>query len=65
MKLPIIGEVKLGKLTELFIVFLAFLYIISPIDLIPDVAPIVGWIDDAIAGFIAMLIVAKEVMQSG
>ena len=63
MKLPIIGEVKLGKLAELFIVFLAFLYIISPIDLIPDIAPFVGWIDDAIAGLIALLIVAKEVIS--
>jgi uncharacterized membrane protein YkvA (DUF1232 family) len=30
-----------------FILILALLYILSPIDLIPDVIPVVGWVDDA------------------
>jgi uncharacterized membrane protein YkvA (DUF1232 family) len=34
-------------------VVVAVLYIISPIDLIPDVLPVLGWIDD---GVIAMLL---------
>ncbi len=28
------------------ILILALLYILSPIDLIPDVIPVVGWLDD-------------------
>lgn len=32
-----------------FILILALLYIISPIDLIPDI-PVIGWIDDAAVG---------------
>ena len=33
-----------------FILILALLYIISPIDLIPDVIPVVGWVDDLAVG---------------
>jgi uncharacterized membrane protein YkvA (DUF1232 family) len=32
------------------ILILALLYIISPIDLVPDVIPVVGWVDDAAVG---------------
>jgi uncharacterized membrane protein YkvA (DUF1232 family) len=35
------------------VVLLAAVYIISPIDLIPDVIPVIGWIDD---GIISMLL---------
>ena len=31
---------------------LAILYIISPIDFIPDFIPIVGWIDDIVAAVV-------------
>jgi hypothetical protein len=33
-----------------FILILALLYIISPIDLVPDVIPIAGWADDVAVG---------------
>jgi len=33
-----------------FILIAALLYIISPIDLIPDVIPVVGWADDLAVG---------------
>jgi uncharacterized membrane protein YkvA (DUF1232 family) len=33
-----------------FILILALLYIISPIDLVPDVIPILGWSDDLLVG---------------
>ena len=32
------------------ILVLALLYIISPIDIIPDPIPVVGWIDDVAVG---------------
>jgi uncharacterized membrane protein YkvA (DUF1232 family) len=28
------------------VVVLATLYVLSPIDVIPDIAPIIGWLDD-------------------
>ena len=33
-------------MNNFFIGLLAFLYIISPIDFISDVIPIIGWLDD-------------------
>ena len=35
-------------IAALFLVF----YIISPVDLIPDIIPIIGWIDDIIAAIL-------------
>lgn len=32
---------------KLLIIILFILYIINPLDLIPDIAPIAGWLDDA------------------
>ena len=32
------------------VLVLALLYIISPVDLIPDPIPVVGWIDDVAVG---------------
>ena len=32
------------------ILILALLYILSPIDLIPDFIPVVGWVDDLAVG---------------
>ena len=34
----------------LFILVVALLYIISPVDFVPDVVPVAGWIDDAAVG---------------
>ena len=34
----------------LVLIVLAVLYIISPIDFIPDVIPVVGWVDDVAVG---------------
>jgi uncharacterized membrane protein YkvA (DUF1232 family) len=33
-----------------FILVMALLYIISPIDLVPDFIPVAGWIDHAAVG---------------
>lgn len=35
-----------AKWKRAIIALLAFLYIISPLDLIPDVVPVIGWLDD-------------------
>ena len=34
----------------LVLIVLAVLYIISPIDFIPDVIPVAGWVDDVVVG---------------
>lgn len=53
MNIPFIGEVKMKKNWNIIIALLAVLYIISPIDFIPDFIPVIGWIDDVLAGMIA------------
>ena len=35
-----------AKWKRAIIALLAFLYIVSPLDLIPDVIPVIGWLDD-------------------
>lgn len=45
----------------------AIIYLISPIDLIPDVMPIIGWLDDLamlpLAGYIASRLVPLQTMS--
>lgn len=33
---------------------LAALYIVSPIDFVPDTIPILGWLDDGLSGFLLL-----------
>ena len=47
------------RLIKIVFIILAILYIISPIDLIPDIIPIIGWIDDIVVGLIAVTIFLK------
>ncbi len=35
-----------AKWKRAIIAILAILYVISPLDLIPDVIPVIGWLDD-------------------
>ena len=38
-----------SPIQRLFLIIVYLIYILSPVDLIPDVAPVVGWLDDAVA----------------
>jgi uncharacterized membrane protein YkvA (DUF1232 family) len=46
------------------IIILAVLYIISPIDLLPDVIPVVGWIDDVVVALTAISIALPKILNS-
>ena len=49
-----------AKWKQIIIVLLAFIYVVSPLDLIPDFIPVIGWLDDL--GVLAW--VAKQVFFS-
>ena len=39
----------MNRIIRWLIILILIIYVISPIDIIPDVIPIIGWIDDIIA----------------
>jgi len=39
--------------------FIAVIYVISPIDLMPDFIPVVGWVDDVFAGLFGLVFLIK------
>jgi uncharacterized membrane protein YkvA (DUF1232 family) len=43
------------KIVAIIIQFLAIIYLISPIDLIPDIIPIFGIVDDILINIIALV----------
>ncbi len=45
------------------ILILAILYILSPIDFLPDVIPVLGWIDDVIVAITAILIALPRIIR--
>lgn len=49
------GEYKMSFFT-IVAIFLSITYVISPIDLIPDFIPVIGWIDD---GFVIYLLLKR------
>lgn len=41
----------------------ALIYVISPIDLIPDFIPVIGYVDDAAVVSVCLLLVEKDLMK--
>ena len=63
MNIPLIGEVKTGGMGKIILFLLAILYIVSPIDFIPDFIPGIGWIDDIIVGLIGVFPIFRELFR--
>lgn len=38
---------------------LAVLYVVSPFDLVPDLVPILGWLDDGVVAFVLLKLAMK------
>lgn len=49
----------MNKIFNWILIIILGLYIISPLDLIPDFIPIIGWLDD-VAAFIMLLGLLKD-----
>lgn len=52
---------------QIFLFMLTIIYVISPIDLIPDAIPIIGWIDDLgvlVAQMVSFMIYVKRQRQA-
>ncbi|WP_394837242.1 DUF1232 domain-containing protein [Pendulispora rubella] len=49
---------KASKIGKLFVV-LTVAYVVWPLDFVPDVAPIVGWLDDAGLATVALAYLAR------
>ncbi len=45
------------------LVLLAIIYMIFPVDLIPDIAPVIGWIDDAGIMSLALAWLGRSIHQ--
>lgn len=53
------GKVKEGltmghTILVIVAIILALIYIVSPVDIIPDIIPVIGWVDDAIVALLVL-----------
>ena len=60
-----IQENSSGKTLSIVLFVLALIYLVSPIDIIPDAAPIVGWLDDAFLAITASLNLIQKTIAKG
>ena len=51
------------SIAAIVFIILNLIYIISPIDFIPDFIPVIGWVDDIIALLIAISIGVKYFLK--
>jgi len=58
---PILKRPK--EIATLIFLILDLLYVISPIDFIPDFIPVIGWIDDIIAILIGVSLGIKYLIK--
>ena len=49
----------ISKIVFLIVFVIALAYVIFPVDFIPDIIPVVGWIDDFFAGLIGLIALVK------
>jgi uncharacterized membrane protein YkvA (DUF1232 family) len=63
VNIPLIGEVQTGGMGKIILFFLSILYIVSPIDFIPDFLPGIGWVDDIIVGIIGVLPMFRDLIR--
>ena len=52
---------KMKKMSQLISTVFLIMYLMSPVDVVPDVVPIVGWMDDPI--MIIVLLLASGVFE--
>lgn len=50
---------------KVIVIIGCMLYVLSPIDLIPDVIPVLGWIDDAVVGTIGVITALSSIGKRG
>ena len=50
----------MNKILTAIIVIIALVYVLSPIDFIPDIIPIIGWIDDIVVAIGAYYLIFKR-----
>lgn len=54
----VLRDPRSPKAAKLFTV-LAALYVVSPIDFVPDTIPVLGWLDDGMIGFLLLQLAFK------
>jgi uncharacterized membrane protein YkvA (DUF1232 family) len=40
----------MDRLVGIILIVLAVIYVLSPVDFVPDFIPVLGWVDDAVIG---------------